>query len=192
MSKGHFFTDIEKEWVKNTFLNTEMSCQEIAKEFNEKFDTSDKYVSQWAISDLMSKRMKIKRGFNKTQFGRGKVKQHMPIGTVYKKDKDGYIRIKIGCSSFHKRGASKKNYMHLHQYIYEQHYGKIKRDEIIIFADGNPENLSLDNLIKISRKQNAELARNHLHSAGKATKAAVECMKLMDVMENMQKGQNND
>lgn len=44
---------------------------------------------------------------------------------------------------------SDKNYVIKHNYIWEQAYGKIPDDCVVIFADGNKDNFDLDNLICI-------------------------------------------
>lgn len=189
MSYGHKYTQEEKEWVKNKYLNTLDTIWEIADEFNKTFDTSDKKVSGYSISDLMTKRMHIKRGYNKGQFGVGNnTKKHAPIGAIMSECKYGtkwYVRIKV---SDKKNNAMKSGYnayyMPYHKYVYEQAYGKLKDDEFVIFADGDTHNFDLNNLIKVNRKINGSLTTKKLQGKGSITKAFVECKKLEQVIED--------
>jgi hypothetical protein len=59
-------------------------------------------------------------------------------------DKDGYILIKV--DEFNK-------WVRKHRWIYEQEYGEIPEDSVIIFADGDKKNLKLDNLICATRNE---------------------------------------
>lgn len=188
--KGHKFTQSEIEWVKNKYLSTLDTCQEIANEFNQLFDTSDKYVSQYAISDLMTKRLHIHRGTNRGRFGKGfNEKKHAPIGTIMSEVKYStktYVRIKVSCDKdIAKKSGFNAYYMPLHKYLYEQAHGKLKKDEFVIFADGNTHNFSLDNLIKVNRKINGALTCKGIQGLGKITEAYVECCNLEETMARM-------
>lgn len=59
-------------------------------------------------------------------------------------DKDGYTIIKI---------AEPNKWMRKHRWVWEQKYGEISKGSVIIFADGNKENLNLDNLICVTRNE---------------------------------------
>ena len=59
-------------------------------------------------------------------------------------DKEGYILIKI---------AKPNKWMRKHRWIYEQEYGAIPENSVIIFADGDKTNFSIENLICVSRKE---------------------------------------
>lgn len=183
--KHHKFTEKEIEWVKDKYLSTLLTCKEIAIEFNKLFDTSDYYVTYTAISDLMCKRLKIKRGTNRGRFGQGiNDKKHRPIGTILSEATYGtphrYMRIKVDCKKDNWNG----NYMPYQRYVYEQAYGKLKPGEFVIFADGNHRNFNLDNLVKINRKINGALQGKNLHGKGKITEAFVECKNLEEVIKD--------
>lgn len=191
--RGHKFTEEEIKWVKDKYLSTLLTCKEIALEFNELFDTSDYYVTEWAIADLMNKRLKIKRGTNRGRFGQGiNDKKQAPIGTIMKEATYGstksYVRIKVNCVK-RVKGTKKSyynvNYAPYHRFLYEQAHGKLKPGEFVIFADGDTHNFSLDNLIKINRRINGALQGKGYHGKGKITEAFVECKNLEEVMESV-------
>lgn len=68
-------------------------------------------------------------------------------------DKDGYTIIKI---------AEPNEWMRKHRWIWEQKYGEIPVNHVIIFADGNKENFDIKNLLLVSRKELAVLNKNNL------------------------------
>ena len=68
-------------------------------------------------------------------------------------DRDGYTYIKL---------VNKKKWKLKHRWIWEQKYGEIPADHVIIFADGNKKNFNIENLILVSRKELAVLNKNKL------------------------------
>lgn len=71
--------------------------------------------------------------------------------------KDGYVEIKI-----FDEAKNKHRYVLKHRYIWEKHNGKIKRGELIVFRDGDSSNLNIENLEKITLKEN--MNRNTIHN----------------------------
>lgn len=78
-----------------------------------------------------------------TWFKKGQVpKNHKPVGST-RIDRDGYKLIKI---------AEPNKWIVYSRYVYEKAHGeKLKKNEAIIFADGNKLNFDIDNLVKVSR-----------------------------------------
>jgi len=73
------------------------------------------------------------------------------IGTISLTE-DGYYRVKI---------ANPNKWDYLHRMIWKEHHKEpIKRSEIIIFKDGNKNNIIIDNLEKISRKEHIDRMRD--------------------------------
>lgn len=68
-------------------------------------------------------------------------------------DRDGYTYIKL---------VNKKRWKLKHRWIWEQKYGEIPVDHVIIFADGNKANFDIKNLLLVSRKELAVLNKNKL------------------------------
>lgn len=92
-------------------------------------------------------------GCEKTWFKKGSVpKNCKPIGTE-RVVKGGYISVKVAQPNIWK---SKQ------RLIYEQTYGPIPENHIIIFKDNNKRNFSPDNLMAITKKQNAVLNHERL------------------------------
>ena len=193
----HFYTNDEIEWLKDKWLNTMMSSNEIAEAFNKEFNPDVK-INGGKINDTLGKRHKIKRGFNRGQYGKGKVKEHKPIGTIMSptnfKTRSGgdryYQRIKVDTipNIREKKGGSvwNKNYIPLQRYLYEKEYGKLKKGEFVIFLDGNRENFELNNLVAIDRKINGKLTGYHCQAKKKITKAMIEVIKTEILLEEKQ------
>lgn len=76
-----------------------------------------------------------------------------PIGSE-RTDCDGYIKVKV---------AEPNVWKFKHRVVYEQTYGKIPQNHIIIFKDNNKQNFSPENLLCISKSQHAVLNRNGLN-----------------------------
>ena len=68
-------------------------------------------------------------------------------------DRDGYTYIKL---------TNNKKWKLKHRWIWEQKYGEIPADYVIIFADGNKKNCNIENLILVARKELAVLKKNKL------------------------------
>ena len=84
-------------------------------------------------------------GANKTSFKKGhKPKNWKPVGSE-RIDTEGYTLIKI---------AEPRKWALKHRIIWEEyHKKKVPRDCVIIFADGDKTNFSIENLICVSRKE---------------------------------------
>lgn len=71
-------------------------------------------------------------------------------------------------------------WVHKHRYLYEQQFGEIPKGKVLIFLDGNKQNLNLDNLHCITRKQLMKMNQNNLfYSDPELTKTGIEVAKLM-------------
>lgn len=177
-SHHHVFSKEEVEWLKDIYTNTLTPNKKIADLFNEKFNPKDKLLTKDTVNDLLTKRLKIKRGRNAGQYGQGeKRKTHSKIGTVMarKQGTRNYLYIKTSVENVKKtRSGTNDYYMPLQKFIYEKEYGKLKDDEFIIFADGNDRNFDLKNLVKVNKKINGSLTSKQLQSAGVLTKAWAE------------------
>lgn len=62
---------------------------------------------------------------------------------------DGYWYVKVG---------EPKKWVLKHNLVWEQHYGKLKKGEIVVFLDGDKNNCAIKNLQKITRRQSANMS----------------------------------
>jgi hypothetical protein len=101
--------------------------------------------------DFMSK--EGQRQSRKTCFAAGHVPHnHLPVGTVVKTT-DGYMARKI---------KEPNKWEYIHRATWEKHNGPIPEGLCVTFKDGNTENCDIDNLMLISRAENAKLNQQHL------------------------------
>lgn len=79
----------------------------------------------------------------KTQFKKGhKSVNCKPLGSIRKCRKDGYWLIKT---------AQPNKFEALHRVIYRKKVGEIERGNVIVFLDGNKDNLEVGNLRQVKR-----------------------------------------
>lgn len=78
-----------------------------------------------------------------TWFKKGQIpKNHKPVGST-RIDRNGYVKIKI---------AEPNKWVLYHRHLYEKSHGeKLKKNEAVIFADGDKSNFDIDNLVKVNR-----------------------------------------
>lgn len=89
-----------------------------------------------------------------TMFRKGNVpKNYKPVGSERVDTKDGYVLIKV----------KDPNVWRLkHRVIWENAHGKIPKGCVILFRDGNKQNITLDNLIMVKKGVNAALNNSGL------------------------------
>lgn len=86
-----------------------------------------------------------------TRFKKGDIPHnHRPIGSV-RKTIDGFWEIKVD---------EPNKWMLKHRWVWEQSNGKIPKGYVLVFLDGNRDNISLENLKLISRQENLVM-NNH-------------------------------
>lgn len=92
-------------------------------------------------------------GGEATQFRPGNMPQTWkPVGTETVRS-DGYTWVKV---------AEPKKWREKHRLIWEAVHGPIPKGHALLFADGNPQHIELDNLILATRGQLARMNQNHL------------------------------
>lgn len=92
-----------------------------------------------------------------TQFKPG-IQPHttVPVGTEVI-TKDGYIRRKVRDDA--PPNMSRKNWEFVHVIEWERHNGPLPKGHIVRFSDGDNRNLAPDNLVAVSRRENAVINR---------------------------------
>ena len=198
MGKIHMFTDEEIAFIRS--IAKGKYREDIRQAFNEKFNTNLSYNQ---ITNAM-KRNNITSGvdyrFKKGHTPHNKGKKMPPEvyekikPTLFKKgcntkgrpvgdertDRDGYINIKI-------EQPNKWRLKHLH--LWEQHYGAIPKNHVVIFLDGDKRNFDINNLALISRAENMYLSRHKLRfNDRELTESAVNIAKLNSKISDKERG----
>ena len=95
-------------------------------------------------------------GMKHTQFKKGN-KSHnwVPLDSE-RITKDGYIQVKIDDGKF------QHNWKGKHILVWEAANGPVPKGSVVIFGDGDKQNLEPDNLILVSRKQLVRLNQHNL------------------------------
>ena len=139
------YTQEEKQWLKENIGKEPYA--ETVKKFNAMFSRGISLNGVRGISDIHAL---------------PKYNPPLPKGAE-KTRADGYVHVKV-CS---KRDGGKKtdNWKRKHRLIYEQANGKIPDGYVIIFLDGNKQNITLDNLMPASQAEFAYMNRNGLFSS---------------------------
>lgn len=125
----------------------------------------------WNKGKVMSDEVKEK--VKGTWFKKGQIpKNHKPVGST-RVDRDGYKLIKI---------AEPNKWALYHRRLYEETHGeKLKKNEAVIFADGDKTNFDLDNLVKVSRANLLYINKNKLiFENSELTKSGVNVSKVAE------------
>ena len=167
----HSYNEEEINYLRE--ISFGRSSREITDMFNNKFGLSigEKTISstrkRYGITtgrtgqfkkgqDTWNKGVKGYMGANETSFKKGNVPPNrVPVGTE-RLSKDNYIEVKI------QDGKLNKNWKFKHVLIWEKQNGSLPQGHVVLFGDGNKENLDINNLICISRKQLVILNKNNL------------------------------
>lgn len=160
----HRYTDEEKQFCIDN-INT-LTYKQMADEFNTRFISN---VNSYAMSDLCTKQLKIKRNKNTGNFAVRKDRPaKMPVGTEI--DKSGYIWTKV--DSIYHEGKTlndqyKENWIQKQRLIYEQAFGEIPKGNIVVFLNGDRANFDINNLYSINRKAHAQMCKNNWYTNDK-------------------------
>lgn len=114
-----------------------------------------------------------------TMFKKGNIPHnHCPIGSE-RINVSGYTEVKV---------EEPNKWRPKHQVVWEREYGKIPKQHVIIFADGNKQNFDLDNLVCISRKELIRLNKNQMTLTNKeVTQAYIGIVKLQIAIADKKK-----
>lgn len=106
------------------------------------------------------------------------------IGDESKKSEDDYVYVKVADEDV----PSRFNWKEKHRLIYEENYGPIPEGYVVIFLDGNKRNFDPDNLMAISKADNARANQNHLRfDDPELTKSGVGIAKVISTMGKRKK-----
>ena len=94
---------------------------------------------------------------------------------------DGYVKTKI---------ADPNVWEFKHKLIWSEMYGSIPENHCIIFADGNKLNLSIDNLLLVSKAELLQMNRRKLISEdSELTKTGLNVVRVMNKVYKIKKGE---
>lgn len=109
------------------------------------------------------------------------------VGCITKrKDKNGYSYqlIKI---------AEPNRWQMLHAYIWEHKHGAIPKGHCVIFKDKNPDNVSLSNLMLVSRNELARLNQKYPYVDASLKEVALQVVKLQtEIIKKNKKNQPSE
>lgn len=117
---------------------------------------------------------------SKTMFKPGsKPKNTDPIGTE-KLLSDGYVWVKVNDKP---KVPKKENWKQKHKLLWEQEYGPVPKNSVVIFKDGDPTHIELDNLECVTRSQLLILNKKKLiHSNKQISETGIAVAKLIDAV----------
>ena len=176
MRKNHKWTDKEISYLIKIAKGKYLS--EIAELMSEKFNYPFRKTQ---IKSAMTKhkiknnmKSKVPKGltpWNKgLQIGNSHIHNLKNVGDEYI-NSSGFTMLKLD---------NPTRWVQKHRYLYEQEFGEIPKDKVLIFLDGNKQNLSLDNLKCITRKQLIKMNQNKLfYNNAELTEVVSELANLM-------------
>lgn len=175
---GHTVHEIRKEFVKR--FNKDITINQIryykqSRKIKSKLDMRFK-KGRVAVNKGKKMKPEVYAKVARTMFKVGHIpSNHRPVGSerinVY-----GYIEVKISEPNVWKPK---------HRWLWEKHNGKIPKSTVLIFKDNDKLNVCLDNLILISRAENAEINRyGDCKFIGQAKEAIVNLARLKYATKN--------
>lgn len=156
--KKHRFTEEEKKWLAEQ--DADLTYREITDAFNARFGTA---LKEYSISDVMCKRMKLKRT-PKGQFQKG-AKPKYDVGAEIVKA--GYMWVKVNDEYFEGKAKTenyRKNWKRKSDVVWEKENGEIPKGHFLIFLDGDPMNCDIDNLYLVDRATHGIMCNNRWYS----------------------------
>lgn len=179
------FTVEQEEWLIENFGNFE-TYKELTEEFNRTF-SRDKSVE--SIRDKCGKRLHLSGMKNSGKYEKCNAKEQCPIGTI-RKTSNGttYIKVKDSRLSY-QSGYREPYWLPIQKKIWQDHYGEVPKGKMVIFLDGNRDNLDIKNLYCIDRKISAVMARNRWFTDSiEHTLTAIKWCELFYEMKNRKQG----
>ena len=87
---------------------------------------------------------------------------------VFEKGCTGWRHKPVGSEGFTGKYVKVKVAEHLwktkQQVVWEEHYGKLNDGEVVLILNGDPKDVRIDNLMKVTKSEMLAINRNRLHS----------------------------
>lgn len=151
------YTEEQIEYLRE--MTPGRSYKEIHRLFNQTFKTNRSFDS--VKSTISEKGMK--NGIDERYKSGNIPYNHYPVGTE-KLTSDGYLRVKV---------AEPNHWVFKHRMLWEKENGPIPSGCCLLFADGNKQNVQLDNIILVSRGELGQMNKmGYIFDNGDLTKTA--------------------
>lgn len=178
MSIRHTYSEKERRFCLDNIKRFD-SYKDFAEAFNKYFGTE---ISESKLKDLCCKRLKKGIGKSKTCFKNGSRARALPIGTIRKASYGKYIKVSDTLTGV--SGYKKPDWLPLQKKLYQDVYGAIPENKMVIFLDCDRSNFSIENLYCIDRCVSMELAKNRWYSTDRnITLAAIKYCELRQALK---------
>ncbi|MDT2848789.1 HNH endonuclease signature motif containing protein [Vagococcus carniphilus] len=187
------FSDVQAQFILKNYkgIKNEQLTKLINKEFGTSYSINQVmgYKSRNKLNSGLTGEFKkgnvpynkgIKRGsfgeMSKTQFKKGQKSLSKRKVWTERILADGYTQIKV---------ANPSKWMMKHKFLYEKHFRKVKKNEVVIFLNGDKTDFSLDNLEAVTRGELARLNKfGYIQSDPEITKTGINIFRLADQIKN--------
>lgn len=158
--KAARYTQAEEEWLLENYSKCS-TYKELTTELNNRFGNERKITS---VREKCTKGLGIKGMKNPTTYRKGNVKEQCPIGTT-RKSSNGNTYIKVTDSAYsYQSGYREPYWFPIQKKVWIDHFGEVPKGKMVIFLDGNRENIDINNLYCIDRRISAILASHSWYS----------------------------
>ena len=166
----HHFTEEQRDWLSENVCK--YTYPELTSKFNERFGAN---CTQGSIQQQCLSFLSVQRGENRFAYNA------LPIGATAERKDDGLVYIKIAGGQ-NKREAWKP----LQRVLWEQANGrKVKKDEAVIFIDGDRRNFSISNLRCVPKKIMNQLNLNSWTGKGDITTTGIRWCELFYTLKEV-------
>ena len=155
-TSGHSYKEIQQEFIRR--FGWEINRNQIKGRISRyKLNTGlNGHFKKGCTPHNKGKKMSPEtyKKIQNTMFKKGRISpKSRPVGSERIDSKDGYILVKV---------AEPNKWQMKHQYVWEQHHGKVRDGYVVIMLDGNRLNTDITNLKCIRRRELLIMNRNGL------------------------------
>jgi len=147
------FSRKEEQWLRDNYAKYD-TYKELVGDLNRVFCTDREITS---VREKCSKQLKLRGIGSSTSYGR-KEREQCLIGTIRVVENGAtYIKVTDSAGTY-QSGYREPYWLPIQKKIWIDNYGEVPDGKMVIFLDGNKENLDIKNLYCIDRKTSAILA----------------------------------
>lgn len=197
---GHKWTEAEKRWLIRYIPGHQES--EIIEAFRMRFGWTMRRAQLKNMKTVLrtpsgttggrfykgqqswnkGKKLGIKGRMAETMFKPGRrPHNYLPVGSEII-DGEGYHKVKV---------ADPKTWKFKHRLIWEEHNGEIPKGGIVVFVDGDRDNLDIGNLMMLTRKEQVRANQDDVWSLPKPLRRTALLAVKLKVAAGIKKGRNN-